>query len=117
MALTEIHKGKIYQRTGAWREGKNVGYHVSDLYLPLYEKEFFLFFKGFIFHKQSSFPQKTSTVLDLPAVNGDIPVMKQKQSTSATSDLPTASASSDLRNIIVSRKRKANDSRKVERKF
>ena len=63
MALTEMHKGKIYQRTGAWREGKNVGYHVSDLYLPLYEKEFFLFFKGFIFHKQSSFPQISSTAL------------------------------------------------------
>ena len=66
MAVTEFYKGgKIYQRTGAWREGKNMGYHVSDMYLPLYEKEFFLFFKGFIFHKQSSFPQITSTALRL----------------------------------------------------
>ena len=47
MALTEMYKGgRLYQRTGAWREGKKMGYHVSDTFRPLYEKEFFLFFKG-----------------------------------------------------------------------
>ena len=44
MALTEMYKGgRLYQRTGAWREGKKMGYHVSDTFRPLYEKEFFLF--------------------------------------------------------------------------
>ena len=47
MALTEItNEGNLYQKTGAWRERGKLGYHVSDDYRPLYEKQFFLFFKG-----------------------------------------------------------------------
>ena len=39
------------------------------------------------------------------------------QAHSAMSDLPTTSQSSDLREVIVSKKRRANDSRKVTRIF
>ena len=48
MALTEITKdqGRLYQKAGAWRERGRLGYHVSDLYKPVYEQQFFLFFKG-----------------------------------------------------------------------
>ena len=46
-ALTEITTdGKLYQRIGAWRERGRNGYHVSEEYSPLYEQEFFIFFKG-----------------------------------------------------------------------
>ena len=49
-AVTEIIKGgRLYQRSGAWREGGKFGYHVSELYKPLYEQQFFIFFKG-LFH-------------------------------------------------------------------
>ena len=48
MALSEINKeGRLYQKVGAWREKGDHGYHVSDMYRPLYEKQLFLFFKGF----------------------------------------------------------------------
>jgi len=48
MALSEITtKGRLYQKVGAWRERGENGYHVSDMYRPLYEKQFFLFFKGY----------------------------------------------------------------------
>ena len=48
MALTEITKdqGRLYQKAGAWRERGRLGYHVSDLYKPVYEQQFFLFFRG-----------------------------------------------------------------------
>ena len=45
--MTEICKdGRLYQRAGAWRERGRQGYHVSELYKPVYEQQFFLFFKG-----------------------------------------------------------------------
>jgi len=48
MALSEItEKGRLYQKVGAWRERGEKGYHVSDMYRPLYENQFFLFFKGY----------------------------------------------------------------------
>ena len=47
MAVTEICKdGRLYQKAGAWRERGRLGFHVSDLYKPVYEQQFFLFFKG-----------------------------------------------------------------------
>ena len=96
-----------------------MGYHVSDLFRPLYEKEFFLFFKGFIFYMQALFLNFTLLLLDLPAVREEVPAEaeKQKPRTFAMSDLPTTSQSSDLREVIVSKKRRANDSRKVTRIF
>ena len=64
MALTEITTdGKLYQRIGAWREkGKN-GYHVSDQYRPLYEQQFFLYFKDLpVFEKKKFVTKKKDTV-------------------------------------------------------
>ena len=81
------------------------------------KRSFFSSSKVSYFISKAHFLKHTLLLLDLPAVKEEIIVQKQKPSTSALSDLPTASASSDLRNIIVSRKRKANDSRKVARKF
>ena len=84
---------------------------------PFMKRSFFSSSKVSYFISKAHFLKHTLLLLDLPAVKEEIIVQKQKPSTSALSDLPTASASSDLRNIIVSRKRKANDSRKVARKF
>ena len=72
MALTEITtNGKLYQRIGAWREkGKN-GYHVSDQYRPLYEQQFFLYFKDlpvkekFVAKKKDKATKTSSSSLDL----------------------------------------------------
>ena len=62
----------------------------------------------FSIHKSNTW---TLLLSDLPAVRGDVPV--QKSTTSASSGLSTPSASSDLRNVIVNRKRKSTESRKV----
>ena len=84
---------------------------------PFMKRSFFSSSKVSYFISKAHFLKHTLLLLDLPAVKEEIIVQKQKPSTSALPDLPTLSASSDLRNIIVSRKRKANDSRKVARKF
>ena len=81
---------------------------------PFMKRSFSSSSKVSYFISKAHFLKHTLLLLDLPAVKEEIIVQKQKPSTKY---LPTASASSDLRNIIVSRKRKANDSRKVERKF
>ena len=84
---------------------------------PFMKRSFSSSSKVSYFISKAHFLKYPLLLLDLPAVKEEILFQKQKPSTSALSDLPTASASSDLRNIIVSRKRKANDSRKVARKF
>ena len=74
MALTEITTdGKLYQRIGAWKEKGNNGYHVSDQYRPLYEQQFFLYFKDLPVLKKEKFATKkkdkarktSSSILDL----------------------------------------------------
>ena len=84
---------------------------------PFMKRSFSSSSKVSYFISKAHFLKYPLLLLDLPAVKEEILVQKQKPSTSALPDLPTVSASSDLRNIIVSRKRKANDSRKVARKF
>ena len=80
---------------------------------PFMKRSFSSSSKVSYFISKAHFLKYPLLLLDLPAVKEEILVQKQKPSTSALPDLPTVSASSDLRNIIVSRKRKAYDCRKV----